>query len=960
METFDRWHEIDDLFAAALGRAPEQRAAFLEHACDDRAQRCAVEALLAAASKSTFLEAPLEERSGAFWQAFAAEVAQQPPAPSLAGRTVGPYRLVRLIGCGGMGAVYLGERADEQFAQRVAVKVLRRDFGADGADDIVRHFLSERQILASLNHPNIAHLYDGGMMEPGPAQAGDDRPYFVMEYVEGSSIVTFCDEKQLSVKERLRLFLTICDAVQHAHRRLVVHRDLKPSNILATEEGEVKLLDFGIAKLLGSEAVDLPHAAAVQTHTGLRLMTPAYASPEQVRGDPITTASDVYQLGLVLYELLAGQQPYRVEGRTPSDVERIVCKEEPLRPSAAIVRRENAAARVSRARATSPSRLRRRLTGDLDTIVLKALRKEPERRYASAEALAEDLERHLEGCPVQARPDTLGYRAKKFVQRHWIGVAAAALVLVSLLGGLAGTVWQARRAAEQARRATAERDKAEQVTAFLVDVFEVADPSEARGDTVTARELLRRGAARIRGELKGQPEVQAAMLHALGRVYRQLGLYDEARPLLEDALALRQERFDGPHSDVAESLRALGVLLHQQNEYDRAEALLQEALTMRRALFDAPHPAIATSLYRLGLVTSDRQDHDRAERVLRAALAMGRTLYGDAHRLVADSRFDLAMVLHDQGKYQEAYALLEKAVDGFRNLPGEVTPAYGASLHTLAVFADTKRDYAIADSLHQEALDVRRVLYGPKHPKVAESLRGLGAVRRKQGDLAGAEQLIREALSIQRAWSSDDQPALALNLASLGRILKDKGQSDAAEVSMREALAVQRRLYSNAHPYVATGLNALADLLRDRGDLDRAEPLYEEALAICNKAYGEDNLLALRIRIDRAVLRRKRGSYEQAVPTLREALAKYRKLFQSGHVRLAGVRRELGICLAALGRYEEAEQHLLAAYALFRNDDQYEDSEHITLEHLVKLYEAWGKPDRAATYRPLLADAPNS
>lgn len=436
MEPPDRWHTIDGLFAEALDRPPEERAAFLQKRCGrDHALRHKVEALLKASSGgATLLDAPLDD--GALWKAFVA--AEHPPrTSSLIGKQVGAYRLVQEIGHGGMSTVYLAERADGQFDQQVAIKIL---WGAAGRASHIERFLSERRILASLQHPHIATLHDGGITEDG-------RPYFVMEYVEGRPIDRYCDEECLSIKERLELFATVGEAVQYAHQNLVVHRDLKPSNILVkkgSEKGKRKsspmLLDFGIAKLL----TDVSGEKTPVTRTGERWMTPEYASPEQVTGETFTTASDVYQFGLVLYKLLAGEHPYRIGGRSAAEAERMICETIPARPSTAVKREQATACNMT------PERIRQTLRGDLDTIVLKALRKEPAQRYTSAEALVKDVRRYLDGLPVKARPATFSYRARKFAGRHRWSVALTALVLLSLLTGLAGTTWQARRAAPEA------------------------------------------------------------------------------------------------------------------------------------------------------------------------------------------------------------------------------------------------------------------------------------------------------------------------------------------------------------------------------------------------------------------------------------------------------------------------------------------------------------------------------
>ncbi|MGH7528613.1 MAG: serine/threonine-protein kinase, partial [Gemmatimonadales bacterium] len=515
-----RWQRLALIFDDVLELAPEARAAYLDHACaGDAALRAEIDALLAADAGS----GDFPEAAEAYFPSLmgAAADAAQPPAGGLAaGTVIGPYRVVRELAQGGMGAVYLAERADGQFEQRVALKLIRA--GLDSVE-VQRRFLAERQILARLNHPNIAKLLDGGI-------AAEGRPWFAMELVDGSPLLAWCDERKLGLTERLRIFEAVCDAVRYAHQNLVVHRDLKPSNILVTTDGRVKLLDFGIAKVLegGAEGQRGSGAdVAPLTRTELRILTPEYAAPEQVRGEPVTTATDVYALGAVLYELLAGQRVHRFDRHTPAEIERVVCETDPEPPSAAAMQDVAASA----ARRTEPRRLRRLLRGDLDTIVLKALQKDPARRYPSAEALLDDLRRFESGLPIKARPESRTYRLGKFVRRHGVGVAAGTALFLALLAGLGGTLWQARAAAREASRAVAVKD-------FLVGLFQESDPAQARGRNITADELLARGIQRLDTALTRDPALQSELLGELGKIHRELGLFERADSLLERSVRL--------------------------------------------------------------------------------------------------------------------------------------------------------------------------------------------------------------------------------------------------------------------------------------------------------------------------------------------------------------------------------------------------------------------------------------
>lgn len=555
MSSPDRHERVGAILVAALEQPPEERGRFLDEACGgDGLLHGEVETLLRSHDAAgTFLEVPALQATG-----FGADSGME-------GARVGPYRLLREIGRGGMGVVYVGVSSDEAFEKKVAVKLVKP--GMD-TEEIVRRFEKERRILAGLDHPNIARILDGGTTDEG-------LPYFVMEYVDGLPILEYCDSRKLPTSERLKLFGSVCSAVAFAHQNLVVHRDLKPSNILVDSAGVARLLDFGIAKLLAADE------NATRTITSLRPMTPWYSSPEQIRGETINTSSDVYSLGVLLYELLVGRTPYRIVGRAPSDVDRAVCEQEPERPSVAVGRREQVTTPDSRqlllspeslsaTRDGDPKRLRRRLAGDVDTIVLLALRKDPRRRYASVEKLSEDIRRHLSGLPISARRDTLLYRSGKFVRRHAFGVTAAAAFALLALGATATM-------AIQRGKTERERLKAEQTSAFLLGLFKGSDPREARGATLTVREVLDRGGERIKRELAGQPEVQATLMDTIGGVYRELGLYDQARGMIEGAYQTRRRIFGVKDLRVAESLQSLGEVDLATGRYAEAEGRFREA-----------------------------------------------------------------------------------------------------------------------------------------------------------------------------------------------------------------------------------------------------------------------------------------------------------------------------------------------------------------------------------------------
>jgi serine/threonine protein kinase len=619
----ERWQRLMPLLDEALDLPSEARAAFL--ADTDPALRADLAALLAADEEAgDFLD-----DSASDWAATLIEELERATAePTLdEGALVGPYRIVRTLGQGGMGTVYLADRADGQFEQRVALKLIRPGMGRH---EILRRFLQERQILARLQHPNIARLLDGGITNEG-------QPYFAMEFVDGQPITEYCDAHQLGIDERLGLFRSVAEAVAYAHLNLVVHRDIKPSNILVTADGIPKLLDFGIAKLLHeTDSED----TLIETQAGLQVMTPEYAAPEQVRGDAVTTATDTYALGVALYELLTGHRPYYFEHRSPAEIERVICNQPPARPSTVVVRSEDAPQSdgstakitpeaISAARAMPVRRVRRRLSGDLDTILLQALRKEPHRRYANAEALVEDLRRHHEGHPVRARKDTVGYRVGSFVRRHRAGVATTVVVAVLLLAGLGGSLLQMQATEREAAQNEAVKD-------FVVRLFDA--PPDDMNRALAASDLLARGAVRAQTEWAGRPAEQADLLALLGTLSAQQGLHEQAQTLHEQALAVRHSLYGPDHADIGASLHALGELALARDAPDEAEALLRQSLQIRNRHFGDEDPRTAETQTVLGDCLLRLGRPDDARPLLTAAYAVLRDERGDMDRFTQQVR----------------------------------------------------------------------------------------------------------------------------------------------------------------------------------------------------------------------------------------------------------------------------------------------------------------------------------
>lgn len=816
------------------------------------------------------------------------------------GRRVGPYRLTRELGRGGMGAVYLAERADGAFEQQIAIKLVPA--GARNRR-IVERFEGERQILAQLEHPYIARLLDGGT-------AADGLPYFVMEHVAGRPIDAFCDERQLTTTERLTLFRDVCAAVESAHRRLVVHRDLKPSNILVTDDGVPKLLDFGIAKILEPDTT--PGEAF--TAAGERVMTPEYASPEQVRSEPVSTATDVYALGLLLYEVLTGHRAHRLSSHRPDEVERVVCRDTPERPSTVVTddpetNVEEASSRsaeeVSRARGTVPLRLRRRLTGDLDNIVMMALRKEPERRYGSVAELSEDVRRHLEGLPVAAHADSWLYRSRKFARRHAFSLVAALLVALSLVGGLVATTVQARRAELEARRA-------EETSEFLVELLESSDPDRAPRPDLTVREVLDRASGRIENELAEQPRLQATMQTVIGRLFLQLGLFGEAERQLQQSLLRREALLGAEHPQVSETRQFFSTVLLGQGRLEEAESEARRSLALRER---DPGPAsaeVARSLSALGVVLQRKGDFDEARAVYQRAMSIQSDLHGSDHVSVARIATALAYSELEAGRLAETEQLLRRALAVWRRQGAGESLDLAATLDALSGPLMLQDSLDEAEEVLRESLEIRRSLLADTHPLIVESLSHVGILKRRQRDMAGAESAYREALDLAVRAYGPEHSEVATIYNNLGVLMHVQDRFEEAAVNYRRSLEIRREALGPEHPLIGTTLSFLAFALHRAGD-ETAEPLYREALEQLRESRGGEHPDFANVLNDLGRILVERGRYAEAEPLLQDAARIRSSVFGDENRRTINARVNLGACLVGLGELSEGAEILRSA-----------------------------------------------
>ena len=791
---WERWDEADRLLSAALDLPAGDREGFVRSAVAHDSEFCQLILRLVRrlSEDSTRALAPDES---VIVSAFDADDANAPFADLRPGTEVGRYVIVRRHGRGGMATVYEAERSDGAYQQRVAVKVLRR--GLD-TEDLIRRFLMERQILSSLAHPNIARLLDGGSTEDG-------RPYLVMELVVGESVTSFADDRQLDVRERLQLFLHVVDAVQAAHRQLVVHRDIKPSNILVDGDGRVKLLDFGIAKLL---AVESEH-----TDIGVRALTPEYASPEQLRGEAITTATDVYQLGLLLRELLTGLRPSAgdtVPGETQFRGSRLVRR---------LV--EGAPGPESRAltRATTPARLERALSGDLDVILDKTLRPEPDHRYASAGELGTDIRRHLQGLTILAHPESTGYRMRKFVRRHRSAVTAFAGAVLLLAAYALTVTMQRQRIAAERDRAEQEARKAGQVTDFLVHIFRSSDPNLGGGERVTARELLDVAARQLEGELTDDPAVRAAMMSAIGRSYHQLGLYSEARAMLERAIAERRSAVEPPNADLALDMSHLAQITLAR-DVPRGLELFNQALRTAESALGPDHPQVAGILtgYAAALAASEAE-LARSREMLRRAVAILRAAPGDVRRELAHS---LTVSAYGQPP-GVAIPLMHEALELRRAAYGERHTVFAASLSDLALVTQ-RIDLLAADSLLEQAMAITIGIHGERHPMPLVIMNNLAGVRRDRGAYAEAEPLYRKVLALRRELYPEHRRSHAFALYGLGLVLTETGKAAEGEALLREALNILEA-DTPGTMYVVLTRAAIGHALARQSRFAEAEPI---------------------------------------------------------------------------------------------------------------------------------------
>jgi len=875
-----RWNQIQAVFHGAADLPKSEQRGFVEEACaGDEEMVTDVLSLLGEDERGpSFLDRNVAD--------VAHEVLYEDSSGSIPLREFGPYRIVRVLGEGGMGVVYLAERTD--LHSLVAVKILRDAWLSPARRE---RFATEQRTLAQLNHPSIARLYDANTF-------ADGTPWFVMEYVEGFPLIEYANLRQCTLNERLKLFRAVCEAVQYAHGHAVIHRDLKPSNILVKGDGSVRLLDFGIAKQM--EAFDAP---VDQTRTSLRLMTPAYAAPEQIRGERVGIYADVYSLGVILYELLTGHPPYDLTNLAPSRAEAVITERDPEKPSVAAARAAQSPSGPPPVAAVSND-----AWSELDVLCLKTMHKDPDRRYRSVEALIRDLDHFLRREPLEARPDRATYRIGKFLRRNRRTVTAAALVFV---GVVTLVIFYTVRLTRARNAAIAEAERTQRVQRFMENLFQGGDEDAGPTDDLRVVTLLDRGAEQARG-LDTDPAVQADLYQTLGSSYQHLGKFEQAGALYNSALDKRKVLYGDDSAQVAETLTSLTLLRRDEGKMKEAENFGRDALAMAKRHLPANHPEVAN----------------------------------------AESAF--GQVLVAEGNYTAAIPVLEEAYR-VQSAPGAPVADLGTTMTELANAEFYTGHYVQSDTLNRHILEMDRKAFGPNHPNVAEDLINLGAIQYEWGHYAEAENYDRQALQIGQAWWGKDHPEASSFMTLLGRSLVAEGKLDEASDILQQALRIQERVYGRENTRAASTVSELGKVALQRGKLDEAEADFTRSLEIWKTVYnGKHYYIGIALsNLGGVAMERKQ--YSRAESYFRETLAMYAQTLPADH-KLVGIAQiRLGRALLDQNRYADAETESRAGYTLLTKQPF---PPQVWVENartdLIAEYEGMHQPLKAAYYHALV------
>jgi eukaryotic-like serine/threonine-protein kinase len=942
--TPERWHDVKRVLSAALELDEAKRPAYLDHACaSDHSLRQEVQSLLDSGDdiRSSFMQSP--PLASPTSDGTADELGPNESGP---GTVLGHYHLLQKVGEGGMGEVWLAEQK-EPVRRRVALKLVK---GGMYTREVMARFESERQALALMDHPAIAKVFDAGSTPQGA-------PYFVMEYVAGVPITAYCDNHKLTTRERLELFIHVCEGVQHAHQKAIIHRDLKPSNILVSEvDGRPapKIIDFGVAKALAQRLTE----QTMYTRVGTLVGTPEYMSPEQAlsSGEDIDTRTDVYSLGVIFYELLAGVPPLELRKVALDEFLRRLREEDPPTPSTKIRTQDAATStELARNRQTDPLALAKQMRGDLDSIALKALEKDRSRRYSSPSDFAADIGRYLRNEAVVAVPPSVAYRARKFARRHRAALAIAAAFAIVLTAAAVISIRQSIRANREAAVAQAVNDFLQNDLLAQASAATQSGPSAKPDPHLEVRTALDRAAARIGGKFDRQPEVEAAIRDTMGQTYLDLGLYPEARTQLERALDLQRRALGAENPQTLKTMSRLGVVASRQGRYPEAEALLSQALVIQLRVLGSDQRDALYSTNSLAVVYWYQGKYAQAEPLYRQTLEISRRVLGPENRSTLATMNNLALVYVNEGKYAQAEALQSQVVEIERRVLGPEHPNTLTSMDNLAWVYTDQGKYTQAEALGSQVLEIQRRVLGPEHPDTLRSMHNLAVVYGDQRKNAQAESLFSQTLAIQRRVLGPEHPNTLVSMDSLADTYRDQNKYVQAEALYRQALETARRVLGPEHPYTLALLSDFAFMYQRQGKYDLAETYAAQALAGRRHASGSENEDTMASAADLALAYVSQGMFTEGEPLAREAMEADQKKQPDDWQRFRA-ESLLGASLAGEKKYAEAEPLLLEGYQgmLARKDRiAVPDRYHLDLAHrwVVQLYQAWGKPEKAAEWK---------